>query len=67
MAEKKGTTVKKASPKQRAAKGDSYVCDVCGFSVVVDEECGCAEVHEILCCGKPMTARKTRVKVAKQR
>ena len=65
MAEKKDTAVKKALPRKRAAKGDSYVCEVCGFSVIVDEECGCADVHEILCCGKPMTARRTKAKSTK--
>ena len=59
MPEKKAATTKKAN------KGDSYVCDVCGFSVIVDEECGCAEVHEIVCCGKPMRQRKAKAKTAK--
>ena len=33
--------------------GDVFGCEVCGLSVVVDEECGCAAV-EIICCEEPM-------------
>ena len=65
MPEKKDTTVKNAPPRKKTAKGDSYICGVCGLSVVVDEECGCADVHEILCCGQPMKEKKTKVKTAK--
>jgi len=43
---------KKASPK--AKKGDSYKCGVCGYRIIVDEACGCAEEHVFVCCGKPM-------------
>ncbi len=64
MPEKKGAT-KKTSPKRTVAKGDSYVCGVCGLSMIVDEECGCAEVHEILCCGQPMKEKRTRVKTVR--
>jgi len=39
-------------------KGDTLECEVCGLSVVVDEVCGCAEAHEIICCDVPMTATK---------
>ncbi len=47
----------RAPARKRATKGDVLECEVCGFSVTVDEVCGCAEVHEILCCGEPMKAR----------
>jgi hypothetical protein len=33
--------------------GDALKCEVCGLTVVVDEECGCA-VAEIICCEEPM-------------
>lgn len=33
--------------------GDTLICEVCGLTVVVDEECGCA-VAEIICCEEPM-------------
>lgn len=33
--------------------GDVLNCEVCGLTVVVDEECGCA-VAEVICCDEPM-------------
>ena len=52
---------KKAAPaKKKIAKGDSYVCEVCGIAVTVDEVCGCVDVCDIICCGKPMKATKTK-------
>jgi hypothetical protein len=65
MPEKKVATTRKAPAKKRVSKGDAYVCGVCGLSVIVDEECGCEEVHEILCCGQPMKEKKARVKKAR--
>jgi len=44
MAEKKG----------KGGKGERYECGVCGYRVVVDAGCGCAEEHVLVCCGKPM-------------
>ena len=58
MAEKKAT-------KKKVAKGDSYVCEVCGLSVVVDEVCGCVDACDIVCCEKPMKERKVKAKAAK--
>jgi hypothetical protein len=51
--------VKKASKpavkaKPKAKKGEAYECGVCGYRVVVDDVCGCAEEHVFLCCEKPM-------------
>jgi hypothetical protein len=42
---------KKAAPKGKAPK---LACRVCGYRVIVDEACGCAEEHVLLCCGEPM-------------
>ena len=53
----------KAAPSKRVAKGDSYACGVCGLAVTVDEACGCTEVCDIICCGKPMKAQKAKAKV----
>lgn len=73
MPAKKATAVKKVAvkkvavkkaPAKRAVKGDGYECVICGLSVVIDEECGCADIHEIICCGEPMKAKKPRAKVA---
>lgn len=58
MPVKKGTTVKRSAAKQKAAKGDVYSCDVCGFEVIVNEDCGCSEAHEIICCNEPMQIKK---------
>mgnify|MGYP000896128467 CR=1 FL=1 len=33
--------------------GDVLSCEVCGLSVIVDEECGCA-IAELICCDEPM-------------
>ena len=43
--------VKKAAP---AKKKPALTCSVCGFRVVVDEDCGCVEEHVLLCCDQPM-------------
>ncbi|HTY82082.1 MAG TPA: hypothetical protein VMB24_04810 [Dehalococcoidales bacterium] len=62
MPAKKTAVAVKSSARSRASKGDCFYCDVCGLSLVVDEECGCVEAHEILCCGEPMKEKKARVK-----
>ncbi len=33
--------------------GDVLSCEVCGLSVIVDEECGCT-IIELICCDEPM-------------
>jgi hypothetical protein len=50
----------KAKPKTK--KGESYECKVCGYRVIVDETCGCAEEHVFVCCEQPM--KKARRKTA---
>jgi hypothetical protein len=65
MAKGKETTTKKTAAKKKVTKGDTYVCEVCGLAVTVDEECGCVDVCDNICCGKPMKERKTKVKTAK--
>lgn len=50
----KKTPVKKKAP---AKKKPKLVCGVCGMAVTVDEVCGCAEAHPIICCGQPMTGK----------
>ena len=45
--------VKKATKQAGKAKG-ALECRVCGYRVIIDEACGCAEEHVLLCCGKPM-------------
>ena len=49
-AKPKGRPKPKAKPEPK--KG--LECRVCGYRVVIDEACGCAEEHVLLCCGQPM-------------
>jgi len=66
MPEKKTASVKaKSAPVKKAAgrgaKGDTYGCEVCGLVVTVDEDCGCVDTCDIICCGEPMKVKKTPV------
>jgi hypothetical protein len=49
---------KVAKPKAAAKKGPALQCGVCGMRVIVDEACGCAVAHPILCCNKPMKKKR---------
>ena len=44
--------------KKDIKKGDVYECSVCGLAVRVDEVCGCVDACDIICCEKPMRAKK---------
>ena len=44
----------KPQAKAKAKARPGFACEVCGYRLVVDEACGCAEEHVILCCGRPM-------------
>jgi hypothetical protein len=52
-AKKAAKTVKKAALKVK--KAPALECGVCGYRVIVDRSCGCAEEHALICCGLPMT------------
>jgi hypothetical protein len=54
MATKKA---KKPAPKPKAKPKNALECGVCGYRVVVDEACGCAEEHVLICCGEPMVKK----------
>ena len=45
---------KAAKPAPKKGKGGAHECRVCGYRVVIDEACGCAEEHVLICCGQPM-------------
>ncbi len=62
---KKAVAAKKI-PAKKTAKGDSYECRVCGLVVSVDDTCGCVGVCDIICCDKPMKAKKAKVRAAKK-
>jgi len=49
---------KKPVAKGKSKKGQTLECGVCGLSVTVDEICGCAEEHPIICCMKPMRKKR---------
>jgi hypothetical protein len=51
-------TPAKKTVSRKSVKGDSLECSVCGLVITVDEDCGCAEEHIILCCDEPMKPRK---------
>ena len=51
-------TAKKATAKSRV--GQSYTCGVCRLQVIIDEDCGCVESHNIFCCDTPMKKKPTR-------
>ena len=61
---KKMVTAKK--PAVKTSKGDAYECGVCGLLVTVDETCGCADVCDIICCGKPMKLKKSKAAAKKK-
>ena len=56
----KKAPAKKASGSPK--KGDGYECVVCGLAIVVDEDCGCVDACDIICCGKPMKAKAPKKK-----
>lgn len=65
MAVKKAVATKKKAPvkksvKHEMKKGETYICGICGLSVIVDKTCGYAEIHELICCGKAMKAGKAK-------
>ena len=53
-------TAKKAVARGKTKEGDAYVCGVCGLAVTVDEECGCVDTCDIICCEKPTKRKRTR-------
>ena len=47
----------KAKAKPKAKAPDKLECHICGYRVIVDETCGCAEEHVLICCGEPMAKK----------
>jgi hypothetical protein len=51
----------------KTKKGERYRCGICGYQIIVDEVCGCAEEHIFICCEKQMkkvAAKKVAAKKA---
>lgn len=59
---KKKVVRKKKAP-AKAEKALAYECGVCGYRMIVDEVCGCAEEHVFVCCNKVMK-KKSKKKAA---
>jgi len=56
----KKAPAKKAAARGKTKVGDSYVCGVCGLALTVDEECGCMETCDIICCSEPMKRKRAK-------
>ena len=56
----KRAPAKKTAARGKTKVGDSYACGVCGLSITVDEDCGCAEACDIICCSEPMKKKRAR-------
>ncbi len=59
-AKAKKKTAKAPAKKTAKSKKGGYECGVCGYRLVVDELCGCATEHVMICCDQPM--KKARPK-----
>jgi hypothetical protein len=57
-AAKKPVKKVKKGAKKAVKKGAAYKCSVCGLVVSVDEVCGCIDTCDIICCEKPMKAKR---------
>ena len=55
----KPAPAKKSTPAKKTAsiKKPKLVCGVCGYAVTVDNVCGCAEEHTLICCGEAMAKK----------
>ena len=58
----KKTTRRRATASKKTVQGETYACEVCGLAVTVDEECGCVETCDIICCDQPMKQRTPRTR-----
>jgi len=56
----KAAATKRARPRNK--KGTTYECRVCGYRIIVDEACGCAEEHVFVCCDQPMKKKRAVAK-----
>jgi len=54
---KKPAAKPKAKVKAKAKPKPALECGICGYRVIVDEACGCAEEHVLICCGEPMAKK----------
>ncbi|MCX8161166.1 MAG: hypothetical protein N3G18_09625 [Candidatus Saccharicenans sp.] len=50
---------KEVAPAPRPVK--ALECRVCGYRLIIDRQCGCAEEHVMVCCGQPMEKVETTI------
>lgn len=50
---------KKVAPPPRPVT--ALECQVCGYRLIVDRKCGCAEEHVLVCCNQPMQKVETTI------
>jgi hypothetical protein len=55
---KKKAPVRKPASRSKTRVGDTYVCNVCGLAVTVDELCDCVDACDIICCDTQMKKRR---------
>jgi len=55
----KKTVKKEAAPSARPVT--ALECRICGYRLIIDRQCGCAEEHVMVCCGQPMEKVETTV------
>lgn len=55
----KRTVKKEVAPAPRPVT--ALECRVCGYRLIIDRKCGCAEEHVMVCCGQPMEKVETTV------
>jgi hypothetical protein len=51
---KKQTKTKKTKTK----KNKKLYCEKCGLVVTVDNECGCVDTCDLICCGQQLKEKK---------
>lgn len=51
-------------PRAKAPAKEGLECRVCGYRLIVDKTCGCAEEHVLICCGQPMMRTSDRTATA---
>jgi hypothetical protein len=59
------TTIIRVASKKKIDKDDRYTCELRGLVVSGDEICGCVDVCDIICCGKPMKRKEVKAKATK--
>jgi hypothetical protein len=62
----KTSASKPKTQKKRISKGDTYLCEICGLQVIVDDYGQVMETQGLYCCEKPMKEKTGATKSAKK-